>query len=180
MLKNTVANSNIETINLGVPRDGEGLARDGGEGYEPGLYRVQITDHGTDDSSGEPALWLEFLPLSRIAALPGDIQGGEATLHGPRCRQFFDVEGGSFDDVHLSTPAQVLRGMRGVCLDPQSYGRPDPGDPYAMIGRQAVVRYERTARGHMAWCLVPVLHLYPRPGCECRTCRDWGKQRRTR
>jgi hypothetical protein len=27
---------------------------------------------------------------------------------------------------------------------------------------------------------VPVRHTYPRPGCDCGTCRDYGKRRRRR
>jgi hypothetical protein len=160
---------------------GGGLVPDDHDAYEPGLYRVQITDHGIDDSFGEPAIWLEFLPLSRITKFPGDVEGGEPVPRGVRCRQLFGVEGGSLDGVHPDSPEDLLRHLRDVCLDARWHGRPDPSDPHELVGRRLVARcVRRESGGPNAWILVPVRHEYPRPGCSCRTCRDWGKRRRRR
>jgi hypothetical protein len=181
MLQNQLCDAHAGHPNFGTPRDEQGLAPVSGGAYEPGLYRVQITDYGFDDWQGEQALWLEFLPLSRIERFPGDIHSGGPTLHGPRCRQFFDVEGGTFDGDRPSTPVELLRGLRALCLEAGRYGRPDPLDAYGLIGRQAVARCERREPGGQnAWWLVPVRHTYPRPGCDCGTCRDYRKRRRRR
>jgi hypothetical protein len=153
----------------------DSLAADKSDLYELGFYRVQITDYGIDDSSGEESLWLEFLPLARIPKLPGEIESGDPTLDGPRCREFFG-RGGE------SRPIQLLRELPNCCLPPARYGRPDPHDPYQVIGRQAVARLEWWERGNRnAWSLIAVKHEFPPwPGCDCRTCREHYKGRRRR
>lgn len=139
---------------------------------------ARITDYGIEGFPDDQSVWLEFLPLSRVARLPDNIEYGEPTLNGPRCRKSFDGEGGSLDGIHPASPSELINAIREFCLERQRYGRTRASDPCQLVGRELIARCDRIAPdGEATWTLVPVRHQYPRPGCQCTTCRDYGKRR---
>ena len=96
------------------------------------------------------ALWLEFQPLGRVDGSSLQLLVGR---HPRRLvRDFFVRDDGS-GTPRLDDLIQERIALRTYCLDPESFGRPDPKDPCGLIGRQLVAACEHREReGRLPEC----------------------------
>ena len=126
--------------------------------YQPGVYTVEITDHGIEAGpDGRLTFWLEFLPLSRPV---DDIKKRKTVRLNRRCRVWLAPGSGEYGcgyDCPAEIRADVL--LRGRCEVDISR------DPHGLVGRQLdfrCVHWRHDGRVKERWLLMtPVRRLLP-------------------